>query len=114
MAFGAVASSLPPQYVASASIVMPGLEDSAGSRRIVVSEEAVQGWSAGSFAAALRHDQSCPAFNRHFRQLLHVGYKAAAELGPRYLDAVRRNESAIAGSVTANLFDRHLKPIFIG
>ena len=58
VAFGAVASSLPPQYVASASIVMPGLEDSAGSRRIVVSEEAVQGIHAivnsGAYAQALQ------------------------------------------------------------
>jgi O-antigen ligase/Mrp family chromosome partitioning ATPase len=56
--FGTVASSLPAQYVASAGIVMPGLEDSAGSRRIVVSEEAVQGIHAivnsGAYAQALQ------------------------------------------------------------
>ncbi len=56
--FATVASSLPPQYVASAGIVMPGLEDSAGSRRIVVSEEAVQGIHAivnsGAYAQALQ------------------------------------------------------------
>ncbi len=56
--FGTVASSLPAQFVASASIVMPGLEESAGSRRIVVSEEAIQGIHAivnsGAYAQALQ------------------------------------------------------------
>ena len=45
------------------------------------------------FTSALRHDPSCPAYNPHLRQLLHVGYKVAAKMGARYLDmldAVRR------------------------
>ena len=56
--FGGVASGLPARYVASAGIVMPGLEESAGSKRIVVSGEAVQGIhslvNSGAYAQALQ------------------------------------------------------------
>jgi hypothetical protein len=75
---------------------------------------AVNGWSASEYAAALRHDQSNPAFNRHLRQLLHVGYKVAAKMGDRYLDMLDRCEESIARNVTGNIFERHLKPLFIG
>jgi hypothetical protein len=48
------------------------------------------------------------------RQLLHVGFKVAAKKGNTYLDLVRRCEATIARNVTGNLFDRHLKPVFLG
>lgn len=73
---------------------------------------AVAGWSGAEYAAALRHDQSCKAFNPDFRQLLHVGYKIAAEMGDRYLEALRRCEDSVAPCVTGNIYDRHLKPLF--
>jgi hypothetical protein len=71
-------------------------------------------WNAAQFAAALRHDPKCPDFNPHIRQLLHVGYKIAAKKGDTYLKLVRACEKTIAANVTGNLFDRHLKPVFIG
>ena len=73
----------------------------------------VDGWPAAQFVSALRHDQQCPAYNPHFRQLLHVGYKAAAELGQRYRDALTRHAAGIGRNVTANLFERHLRPVFV-
>lgn len=75
--------------------------------------EQVAGWSSGQFVAALRHDQRSPAYNPHVRQLLHVGYKVATQLGSRFTDALMRYEATIAENVTANIFDRHLKPVFI-
>ena len=45
--------------------------------------EAVARWDGEAFAAALRHDAACEAYNPHLRQLLHVGYKVAAEMGSR-------------------------------
>lgn len=75
---------------------------------------AVARWTGAQFAAALRHDQSCPAYNPHFRQLIHVGYRVAAEMGERYTGLLEGFEAAIAGSVAGNIFDRHLKPVFIG
>jgi hypothetical protein len=73
----------------------------------------VRAWSAEQFAAALRHDPHCPAFNPHLRQLIHVGYKIAAQMGPRYLKTLAACEPTIARNVTANLYERHLKPLFV-
>lgn len=75
--------------------------------------QAVARWTGAQFAAALRHDQTCPAFNLHLRQLLHVGYKIAAEMGPRFLHALEADEPVIATQVTANLFDRHIRPLWL-
>jgi tagaturonate epimerase len=74
----------------------------------------VRGWSSQQFADTLRHVPECPAYNPHFRQLIHVGYKVAAEMGPRYLNALDQFADVIAQNVTDNLFDRHLKRVFIG
>ncbi|MGE5608911.1 MAG: tagaturonate epimerase family protein [Bacillota bacterium] len=77
------------------------------------SPDEVAHWTGEHFAHVLRHDSSCPHYNRHVRQLLHVGYKLAAEMGSRYTDALEAYESAIAGNVTTNIFDRHLRPVFL-
>jgi hypothetical protein len=73
---------------------------------------AVGGWSGEEFASALRHDPGCPRFNPHLRQLLHVGYKVAAEMGARYLEALDACQEAVARNVTENLFARHLRRVF--
>jgi hypothetical protein len=72
----------------------------------------VNGWTAEAFVRALRHDLREPWFNPHLRQLLHVGYKVAAELGPRYLSLVTACRDTIARNVTHNLFARHIQPVF--
>lgn len=74
----------------------------------------VNGWSAAQFTAALRHDQKNPAYNRHLRQLIHVGYKIAAKMGDRYLDALDKYEDTVARNVTSNLYERHMKPLLLG
>ena len=76
--------------------------------------EEVQAWTSEEYVAALRHDPSNPAFNPSLRQLLHVGYKIAAQMGERYLALLDACEPTIARNVTANLYDRHLKPLFVG
>ena len=73
----------------------------------------VQGWSSEQFTAALRHDGTNAAYNASFRQLLHVGFKVAAKMGPRYLETLSENEEIVARNVTANLFERHIKPVFL-
>ena len=75
---------------------------------------AVFGWGAEQFVAALRHDPTNPAFNPHLRQLLHVGYQIAARKGDRYLRVLKDCEGRIAANVTANLYARHLEPLFVG
>jgi hypothetical protein len=73
----------------------------------------VQGWSSQQYTAALRHNPARPEFNPHVRQLLHVGYKVAAKMGGRYLNTLEACEEAISRNVTENLYERHLKPLFI-
>ena len=73
----------------------------------------VNKWTAEQYVSALRHDQSNQAFNPNVRQLLHVGYKVAAKLGDRYLDALEANEASVAKNVTHNLFERHVRPLFL-
>jgi hypothetical protein len=74
----------------------------------------VNGWASEQFTSALRHDQSNKAYNQNFRQLLHVGFKVAAKMGDRYLKALEANEAVVARNVTTNLFERHIKPVFLG
>jgi len=76
------------------------------------SPEEVAAWDSAAFTAALRHDPANPAYNQHFRQLIHVSFKVAAEMGSRYTDALKEHEAIIARNVTANLFERHILPIF--
>ncbi len=75
--------------------------------------EEVSAWDGNTFAASLRHVQSEPLYNLHFRQLIHVGYKVAAELGSVYTDALVKYSSDISRNVTDNLFERHIKELFI-
>ncbi len=74
----------------------------------------VRAWTGEQYAAALRHDPAQPEFNPHLRQLLHVGYKVAAQMGERYLRALEECEPAISRNVTAHLFERHIRPILVG
>jgi hypothetical protein len=73
----------------------------------------VAGWTSAQYTAALRHDQNCPEFNPSVRQLLHVGYKVAAKMGPRYLAMLKECEEPISRNVIENLFERHIQPLFL-
>ena len=73
----------------------------------------VAAWSSAQFTGALRHDQSHPLFNPSLRQLLHVAFKLAAKKGARYLDLLKANEEIVGRNVTANLYERHLVPLFL-
>jgi tagaturonate epimerase len=69
-------------------------------------------WNSQKFVAVLRHDPGSSEYNQHFRQLIHVGFKVAASMGDRYTDALQKHEPIIAANVTANLLERHIRPIF--
>jgi hypothetical protein len=73
----------------------------------------VEDWSPAQFVSALRHDPLCPAFNPSLRQLIHVGYKIAAQMGGRYLKMLKTCAKTVAKNVTENLYERHLKPLFV-
>jgi len=72
----------------------------------------VNGWTGEQYARALRHDASDPLYNLHLRQLLHVGYKVAAQMGDRYYNALEEFQSDVARNVTENLWERHIKVLF--
>ena len=74
----------------------------------------VQDWSGARYVHALRHIPGHPEFNPHFRQLLHVAFKLAAKAGTRYLNLVEANESVVARNVTENIYERHMRPLFLG
>jgi hypothetical protein len=76
--------------------------------------EAVAKWTSEQFTGAMRHDQSNPLYDKGVRQLLHVGFKIAAKMGNRYLNMLDECEESIARNVTLNIYDRHIKPLFIG
>ena len=75
--------------------------------------EEVRTWDGQTYAANLRHDQQELRYNLHFRQLLHVGYKVAGELGAGYTDALEKHQAIIGKNVTENIFDRHIRPLFL-
>lgn len=72
----------------------------------------VNGWSSDKYVDTLRHVQSNTDYNQNFRQLIHVGFKVAAEMKERYTDALKANEAIIAKNVTSNIWERHIQPIF--
>ncbi len=76
------------------------------------SAETVRRWTSSQFLAALDHNQSCPDYNPQFRQFLHVAFKIAAEMGPRFADALREHRDVIARRVRDNLLKKHIEPLF--
>ena len=71
--------------------------------------DSVNSWPAEQFHQAIVHDQSCPGFNPDLRQLIHVGYKVAAQKGEVYYKALEQFEENIARQVFDNIFERHIK-----
>lgn len=77
------------------------------------SSDTVRAWSGQQYANALRHVPSHPEFNPSFRQLLHVSFKLAAKKGRVYLDLLEANADIVGRQVTENIFERHMKPLFL-
>ena len=76
------------------------------------SPEEVAGWDAETYARTMRHNQEDPLYNPSFRQLIHVSYKIAAELGDEFLPALEKHTDVIGEQITANLCERHIKRLF--
>jgi tagaturonate epimerase len=74
----------------------------------------VASWQEEDYAGALRHDPRQAGFNPDFRQLIHVGYKVAAEMGPHFTGLLRRYADHVGRNVTENLYSRHIVPLFLG
>ena len=74
---------------------------------------AVNTWSSQQFVNALQHEQNCAEYNVSLRQLIHVGYKIAAENKDRYLALVQEHKAVISKCVAYNIFERHIKRLFL-
>ena len=73
----------------------------------------VDSWSAEDFVARLRHDQAQPAYDVNLRQLVHVSFRLAAEMGAKWTDALAAARETAGRCVQENLFDRHIRPLFL-
>jgi hypothetical protein len=80
----------------------------------IPSPETMDGWTGEDYANALRHDPSCESYNPSFRQVLHIAYKIATEMGERYLNALEEFKDVIGENVTENIYQRHLMRVFAG
>ena len=74
--------------------------------------DTVAEWSGVEFSSALNHNPSDPRYNRHFRQLLHIGYKLAAERSSHYSRLLHDNAEMVGTWVTDNILENHLQQIF--
>lgn len=72
----------------------------------------VNGWSGEKFANTLRHIPGHPDYNPNFRQLIHVAYAVAAEMGSEYTDLLLKYADVVGACVEENIYDRHLKRLF--
>ena len=76
------------------------------------STEEVDKWDGETLANNLRHIPDHPQYNLHFRQLMHVSYKLAAERGDTYIRLLQQHKDLVGQQVTENIFDRHIKRLF--
>lgn len=74
----------------------------------------VDTWSSDEFVATLKHDPANPKLNKDFRQLVHISFRVAAEMGNEYFDALKAARQSIEAHVTENLYVRHIQPLFLG
>jgi hypothetical protein len=76
------------------------------------SADEVADWTSEKYANTLRHIPGHPDYNPNFRQLIHVGYKVASEMGTIYTDLLKEHAEIVGLCVEENIYDRHLKRLF--
>lgn len=76
------------------------------------SPEQVNAWDGDKFANTLRNIPGHPDYDPGFRQLIHVGYKVAAEMGNDFLSMLRQHSEVVGEQVTTNIYDRHIRRLF--
>jgi hypothetical protein len=74
----------------------------------------VDDWDSQAFVEALEHNQRCAGFNIHFRQLIHISFRIAAERRDQLLALLRANRTTVESRVSDNLLKRHIEPLFLG
>lgn len=74
--------------------------------------EEIKKWTKEDLMNAITHDPSNPEFNKDLRQVFHISYGIAAEMGGRFYSALEDHREVISNHVTKNLFERHIKRLF--
>lgn len=74
--------------------------------------EEVNSWSSEKYANTLRHIPGHTDYNPNFRQLIHVAYKVAAEMGKEYTNLLVKYTDVVGSCVEENIYDRHLRRLF--
>ncbi|MDD5185220.1 MAG: tagaturonate epimerase family protein [Paludibacter sp.] len=72
----------------------------------------VNTWSSEKYANTLRHIPGHPDYNANFRQLIHVAYKVASEMGKTYTGLLEKYADVVGSCVEENIYERHLKRLF--
>lgn len=72
----------------------------------------VNTWTSEKYANTLRHIPGHPDYNSNFRQLVHVAYKVAAEMGNTYTEMLEKYADVVGNCVEENIYERHLKRLF--
>ena len=76
------------------------------------SPKEIERWTGEKFADTLRHIPGHPDYNPNFRQLIHVGYKVAAEYGAEFTGALKTHKEIVGQQVYENIYNRHIMRLF--
>ena len=95
-------------------LAKPYLTVIAIDRQALPTPEQVDSWSAQEYVETLEHNQACKRFNIHFRQMVHISFRIAAEKQAQYLALLKSNRNRIESHVSNNILKRHIEPLFVG
>ncbi len=73
----------------------------------------VESWNSNKMFHTLQHIPEHPDYNKDMRQLMHVGYKLAAERIEDFNKLQHKHTEIIAQCVTENILERHIKRLFV-
>ena len=76
------------------------------------SSKEVERWTGEKLANTLRHIPGHPDYNPNFRQLIHIGYKVAAEYDAIFTGALEMHKEIIGQQVIENIYHRHINKLF--
>jgi len=76
------------------------------------SSKEVERWTGEKLANTLRHNPGHRDYNPNFRQLIHVGYKVAAEYGVVFTGALKTHREIVGRQVFENILNRHILKLF--
>ncbi len=83
------------------------------NKNLLPSFEEASKWDSKKFVNSLNHDKNHTEYNPSMRQLFHTAYKIAAEKQDEFFDLLKVHKDLIGNRVFKNIFDRHIKPLYL-